>query len=271
MKITVVTVSFRAAGTLPTALESVWRQRTEGLEIEHIVVDGGSQDGTVALLRAHARRVAGTPGFSFSWTSQPDRGLYDAMNKGIARATGDIVGILNADDVFTDDTGLARLAGAFSDPQVDAAYADIRFVRGADATTLEAIRAQPTVRYYSSRRWRPWMHNWGFMPAHPTVYIRRRHFASLGLYRLGYRISADFELMVRHLCRGRLRAVYVPLCLVTMRTGGVSTRNWKANVRLNCENVRANRENGYFSCFPMMLPKYCFKIWGFVFRRRKNA
>ena len=110
------------------------------------------------------------------------------------------------------------------------------------------------------------MHNWGYMPPHPSVYIRRELFDRLGGYRLGYRISADFELMVRFFCRNGVKAHYLPRCVVKMTPGGLSTSGLRAMVRLNCENVRANRENGYFACFPMMLPKYFYKVMG-LFRK----
>ena len=114
------------------------------------------------------------------------------------------------------------------------------------------------------------MHNWGYMPAHPSVYVRKEVFEKYGGYKLGYDISADFEWMVRVLCRGRIRAKYIPLCMVTMRLGGKSTAGLKAMLKLNLENVRANRENGYFCCLPMMVPKYFYKILGYLFKGKKR-
>ena len=259
MRVTVITACRNAARTLPTAMESVLRQT--GVEIEYIVVDGASGDGTIEVLKSFEPRFGGR----MRWISEKDAGLYDAINKGIGMATGDIVGILNADDALSYDSALADVAAMF-DSEVDAVYADIRFVRpgtgdGSDGD-LDLLRARPTFRYYSGRRWRPWMHNWGFMPPHPSLYVRREVFGRLGGYRTGYRISADFELMTRLLCRARITARYLPKCVVTMRMGGVSTRGWRSTLLLNRENVRANRENGYFCCLLMMLPKYAFKIWG---------
>ena len=257
MKISLITVCYNSAATIMTAIESVFAQR--GADVEYIVVDGASSDGTADVVRGfeeRARRRSGDGHFAFRWLSERDRGMYDAINKGIGMATGDVVGILNADDLLESPDTLAHIASAFRDG-VDCVYADIRFVRD----DLET-----TVRYYGAARWRPWMHNWGYMPPHPSVYIRRALFERLGPYKLGYSISADFELMVRYLCREGISAVYLPECVVRMRMGGKSTKDWRANVLLNVENVRANRENGYFSCFPMMLPKYLFKVWGFVFR-----
>lgn len=269
MKISVITVCYNAAKTIRDALESVAAQR--GVEVEHIVVDGGSADGTSEILKEFQKKVeveggGGHRNFSFRWISERDNGMYDALNKGIRMATGDVIGILNADDRLEDENVLAEIAAAFrsttttsdSDSLPQAVYGDIRFVRG---------EGTETVRYYSSKAWRPWMHNWGYMPAHPTVYVRREVFEKHGPYKLGYDISADFEWMVRILCRARIRAKYLPRCLVTMRLGGKSTAGLKAMWRLNCENVRANRENGYFCCLPMMVPKYFYKILGYLFKR----
>ena len=264
MKVTVITACYNRAGTLADAMASVRAQRTDGFDLEHIVVDGASDDGTVQLLESAAADRSPRSGesggrFEFKWISERDRGMYDAINKGIGMATGDIVGILNSDDVLESPDTLAQIVKGF-DGGADAVYADVRFVKD-DLST--------TVRYYSASRWRPWMHNWGYMPPHPSVYIRRELFGRFGGYKLGYRISADFELMVRFLCRNGIKAAYVPTCAVKMRMGGASTKDWHANLTLNVENVRANRENGYFCCLPMMVPKYAFKIWGFVFRGKK--
>ena len=254
----------------------------KGLEIEYIVVDGGSTDGTVELIRAFAERMSAieqsdNPNnrtIDFKWSSERDRGMYDALNKGIAMATGDVVGILNADDRLEDERVLADVAEAFEccecsecceccecsseKNRLEAIYGDVRFVRG---------ESRETVRYYCSKPWKPWMHYWGYMPAHPTMYVRREVFEKYGGYKLGYDISADFEWMVRILCKAKIRAKYLPRCMVTMRLGGKSTAGLKAMLKLNRENVRANRENGYFCCLPMMLPKYAYKILGYLFRK----
>lgn len=251
MKVSLITVCFRSAGVIRTALESVLAQK--GVDVDYIVVDGGSNDGTVEILKEYESKFAGR----MRWISERDEGMYDALNKGIKMAEGDVVGILNADDMLEDENTLAFVASSF-DQGIDCVYGDIRFVRG---------ESKKTTRYYSSKRWRPWMHNWGFMPAHPSVYVRREVFDRVGGYKLGYDISADFEWMVRLLCRSRVKSRYLPRSIVTMRLGGKSTAGLKAMLKLNRENVRANRENGYFCCLPMMLPKYFFKIWGYVFRR----
>ena len=258
MKISIITACYNSAATIRTAMESVLSQR--GVDVEYLIIDGGSTDGTVAIVEEFSHKEhKGHKGFDFKWVSEKDRGMYDAINKGIKMATGDVVGILNADDVLESPDTLAHVVGAFNRVEhVDAVYADIRFVRN----DLET-----TVRYYSAKSWKPWMLQWGKMPPHPSVYIRRELFEKYGLYKLGYEIAADYELLIRYLRMVKLKTRYLNESLVRMRMGGKSTRGWKSFVTLNREIVRGNRENGYFCCFPMLLPKYLFKIFEFILPR----
>lgn len=260
MKISLITVCYNVKRTIGRTIESALQQK--GVDIEYIVVDGESKDGTVDLIKNEELRIKHEQreNFLFRWVSEKDVGMYDALNKGIKMATGDVIGILNADDRLEDEHVLADVVQAFgsSDCMVDAVYGDVRFVRG---------EGMETARYYSSKQWKPWMHYWGYMPAHPSVYVRREVFENFGGYKLGYDISADFEWMVRIFCKQKIRTKYLPRCMVTMRLGGKSTAGLKAMYRLNVENVRANRENGYFCCLPMMLPKYFYKIFGYVFKK----
>lgn len=251
MKISLITVSYNSEPVLRTAIESVLAQ--QGVDLEYIVVDGGSSDGTVAIIQEYAGRF----GDRMRWISENDQGMYDAINKGIMMATGDIVGILNSDDMLEGPDTLAHIAATFAG-DVDGVYADIRFVKG-DLTT--------THRWYSARHWRPWMLQWGYMPPHPGVYLRRRLFGRYGLYKTDYEIAADYELLIRHLRMARLRLEYLGESVVKMRTGGKSTRGWRSNLKLNQEIVRGNLENGYFCCLPMLLPKYAFKIFEFILPR----
>jgi len=273
MKISLITACYKSAGTLRTAMNSVLEQK--GVDLDYIVVDGGSDDGTVELLKEYETKFAGR----MCWISEKDQGMYDAINKGIKMATGDVVGILNADDVLESPDTLAHIAAAFNPSQVldtrqttqnsttlppthystiDCVYADIRFVK----SDLET-----TVRYYSAKHWQPWMFQWGKMPPHPSVYIKRKLFERHGLYKLGYDIAADYELLVRYLRKAGVTARYIAGSVVRMRMGGKSTRGWRSNLKLNQEIVRANRENGYFCCLPMLLPKYLFKIFEFILPR----
>ncbi|MBQ3098602.1 MAG: glycosyltransferase [Kiritimatiellae bacterium] len=283
MKITLITACRNSAGTIRTAMESVLRQK--GVDVEYIVVDGASTDESVSVFKEYAPRFNGR----MRWISEPDRGMYDAINKGIAMATGDVVGILNADDVLATDETLAHIAFAFESPEVgslksevDCVYADIRFVKRRDVASpsqiggvaspcqesLESLRSAPTVRYCSARRWRPWMFRFAAIVPHPSFYVRRECFERLGGYSLDYRICADFELELRYLYLAKLKAAYLPECVVVMRMGGASTASWRSNVEINREDLRALRANGVWSCLPLIYLKYLFKIWGFVFRKR---
>ena len=291
MKISIITVCYNAAKTIRDACASVAAQakvKDEGegeqrIEIEHIVIDGGSTDGTVDVIREFERQFHSSPSpltFTFRWLSEKDNGMYDAMNKGIRMATGDVIGILNADDVLDGENVLQRIARLFdcSDCSIDCLYGNVRFVsekgergeRGEMGENLARLRALPTVRICFARWWKPWMLQWGYMPPHPAIFIRRECFGKWGFYepsRKEYRIAADYELLIRFFRAHRMKARYMPICTTVMRTGGVSTKDVEARKKLNEEIVKANRVNGYFCCFPMLLPKYAIKIWEVILPR----
>ena len=179
MKVSLITACYNSAATIKTAMESVFGQN--GVEVEYIVVEGGSTDGTVEIVEEFSHKGHNEV-FEFRWISERDQGMYDAINKGIKMATGDVVGILNADDMLEGEDTLAHVVGMFeprntqnarNEENVDCVYADVRFVKD-DLNT--------TVRYYSAKRWKPWMLQWGKMPPHPSVYIRRGLFDKLGFY-----------------------------------------------------------------------------------------
>ena len=191
--------------------------------------------------------------------------MYDALNKGIGMSTGDVIGILNADDVLDGDETLARVAHEFqvqsSKFKVQALYGNVRFVDELGGNTKRVCFA---------RFWKPWMLQWGYMPPHPAIFIRRECFEKWGGYepdRKEYRIAADYELLIRFFHVHRMKARYMPVCTTVMRTGGVSTKDVEARKKLNEEIVKANRVNGYFCCFPMLLPKYFVKIWEVILPR----
>ena len=276
MKISLITACYNSAATIRTAIESVFSQK--GVDVEYIVVDGGSKDGTVEVVEEFSRkeRKDCKEGFELKWISERDRGMYDAINKGIKMATGDVVGVLNADDVLASDDTLAHIAELFSHKErkedsrverVDCVYADIRFVR--EGETVEAVRKAETVRYCSAKRWRPWMFRFAAMVPHPSFYVRRECFERLGGYSLDYRICADFELELRYLYLAKIKAAYLPECVVVMRMGGASTAGWRSNVEINREDLRALRAHGVRSCMPLIYLKYPFKIWGFVFKPKE--
>lgn len=250
MKISLITVCYNSVATIRATLESVLSQR--GVDIEYIVVDGGSTDGTVDLLREYEAKFGG----EMRWMSERDRGIYDAMNKGIEMAAGDVVGILNSDDVLADERTLESIACAFG-AEIDAVYADIRFVRELGGRT---------VRYCSAKHFRPWMFRFAVMVPHPSFYCRRELFEKYGAYSLEYKICSDFELVMRYMWKHRIRTRYLEKCVVVMRTGGASTSGVKSNIVMNREDLRALRSHGYWSALWLIYLKYFFKIWGFLRR-----
>ncbi len=248
MRITVITVAYNSATTILESLRSVAEQLHP--DIEHIVIDGGSTDGTCERIRAHGGRVA-------VFVSEPDAGIYDAMNKGLARATGDIVGFLNSDDCYASNDVLSCVARALAqDDTLDAVMGDVVF--------FDPARPQRAVRRYRSGRFRPGLLAWGWMPAHPALFVRRRVFEQAGHFRTDYRIAGDYEWVARAFGLGKLRFRHIDQVLVRMRTGGVSTGGWRNSLLLNQEVLRACRDNGIATNWLKILSKYPAKILEFV-------
>lgn len=243
MRISIITVAFNAAGTIADTLQSVARQTHP--DIEHIVVDGASTDGTLDVVRRHGECVA-------RLISEPDQGIYDAMNKGLRLAKGEIIGFLNADDVYADTGGLARVSALMEKEKLDALFGDVEFVSPA--------RRDRPVRRYRSGRFRPDRIAWGWMPAHPALFMRREVFEKLGGFRTDYKIAGDFEFVARAFSDTELHYQYLPEVLVTMQTGGVSTAGLRAKVLLNREVLRACRDNGVRTNILKILTKYPAKI-----------
>lgn len=229
MKISLITVAYNSEKTLRDTIESVLRQTWP--DIEYIIVDGASKDNTMAIVREYEPQFGGR----LHWISEPDMGIYDAMNKGLAMATGDVIGILNSDDFFSSADILSQVASALEAPDVDAVYGDIHFVNDSDLTKC--------VRYYSSRYFRRWQMRFGFMPAHPTFYCRREIYQKYGVFDVSFRVSADFELLLRLIYLHHIHIRYLPLDFVTMRTGGASTSGFKSYKKILQEHMRAYRQN----------------------------
>lgn len=249
MKISVITVAFNAEHTIGETLDSVSVQGHP--DIEHIVVDGASTDGTLEVVKRHGQHVA-------RLISEPDHGIYDAMNKGLRLATGDIIGFLNADDVYVDTGVLARVSATMEAEQLDALFGDAEFV--------SPDRPGRPLRRYRSAHFHPGRIAWGWMPAHPTLFLRRQVYERFGLFRTDYRIAGDFELVARMFHGDTLKYRHVPEVLVRMRTGGVSTGGWRNTLLLNREVLRACRENGISTSLPKILSKYPAKLLEFIRR-----
>ncbi len=239
MKISVVTVAYNAAATIGDTLRSVAAQSGD---VEHIVIDGGSTDGTAAIVAAHAR-----PGTIF--VSEPDGGLYDAMNKGAARATGDLIGFLNADDFYCRTDACALIAGGIGG--ADAVSGGVAIVAAADPSRLR--------RAYPARPFAPWMLRFAHMPPHPGFYTKAEAFERVGPFDPAIRSGADFDWMLRFYLRERLIAAPLDATLVTMRDGGVSNAGFDSRRRINAEALASLRRAGVASAAPLVWSKYLLK------------
>lgn len=246
MKVSIITVTYNSANTLAMAIESVLRQTYPG--IEYIVKDGGSTDKTIDVIKEYEPKFHGR----MKWVSAKDKGIYDGMNKGIEMATGDLVGILNSDDFFTTSDVVSKVVENIKEKNVDAIYGDIHFVRDSNL--------QKCVRYYSSKLFSPFWLRFGFMPAHPSFYVKRGILIEAGLYKINYKLGADFEMMVRLFHKHHISYYYLQKDFVTMRTGGASTRDINSRRILLKEDVRACRENGIYTNVFLIALKYLYKL-----------
>ncbi|MBK9162171.1 MAG: glycosyltransferase [Nitrosomonadales bacterium] len=224
--IAVITVAFNGAATLECAILSVLQQTYDN--VEHIIIDGGSTDGTTDILRKYDDRLD-------YWVSEKDAGIYDAMNKGLALASGDVVGFLNADDFYADASVLEQVASAFGDGATEACYADLVYVHPVSLGT---------VRYWRSEPFRSGMFAAGWCPPHPTFYVRKAVVDRCGGFDLSFRLAADAEFMLRYLEGNHVRTRYVPGVWVKMRLGGQTNQSWANIVRQNREIIRALRMHG---------------------------
>ena len=251
MTVSIITTAFNSAKTLADTLESILRQTYK--DIECWVIDGGSTDGTLDIIRSYEPRFEG----KMHWISEPDKSLYDAMNKGLDRVKGDVIGILNSDDYYTSDDVLETVINKLrKHPSVSAVYGDVHYV---NADNLDRV-----VRYYSSASFSPWKLRFGYMPAHPAFYIRREAMMAAGHYSLDYELASDYEMMVRLFCKYKIGASYIKKDMVTMRTGGLSNNSFRSRMVLTHEDAKACRANGYYSNFFLCCTKYLTKVFEFL-------
>lgn len=225
MKISVITVSYNSAATIADTLRSVENQTYR--QFEHLVIDGQSSDDTLLIIESNSHS-------NLAVCSEPDSGIYDAMNKGLRLAKGDVVGFLNSDDYFSDNNALQKIAHAFDDSAVQACYGDLVYINQQDGRV---------VRYWKSKPYEKGDFSKGWCPAHPTFYIRREALERLGLFDLSFKLAADAEFMMRYLEFGGVKAFYIPSVLVKMRLGGATNRNWQNIRKQNIEILMALRKN----------------------------
>ena len=227
MKLSIITIAFNAADTIEDAVQSVLSQRRDGFELEYLVIDGASKDATLEILAPYRDRL--------TLISEPDKGIYDAMNKGVSLASGDCVGILNADDLYASDDVLMRVAALFKSSQAESVYGDLVYVDRNDPTEVTRTwNSGPFNR-------KAFLHGW--MPPHPTFFVRKSVYDAHGLFSLKLRSAADYELMLRFLYKSGITTAYLPSILVRMRVGGLSNASLGNRWRANREDREAWRMN----------------------------
>ena len=241
--VTVITVSFNSADSIERALRAVAIQ--DWPNVEHIVIDGGSTDDTLAILERNKNQLTHV-------VSEPDKGIYDAMNKGLDRATGDVVCFLNADDQYASSHVLSLVVKKMQAHELDALLGDVAFFHSTDPTRM--------VRRYRSDRFTPGRLAWGWMPAHPALFLNKSVVQRVGRFKSDYRIAGDFDYIARAFYGYDLRYQHLPEVLVHMQTGGASTAGWRSKVLLNQEVLRSCKENGISTNLFKILSKYPMKL-----------
>lgn len=228
MKLSIITVVYNNEATIAEAIESVFAQ--DYPDVEYIIIDGASSDGTLRCLQSYANRLS-------TWVSEPDKGIYDAMNKGIGLCTGEIVGLLNSDDLYAYAGVLSRVALAFkTHPDLDAVYGNLVYVKADEVgRVVRKWKSQP----YTSRYFRQ-----GGVPPHPTIFVRRSVYERFGRFNTDFKLAADYELMLRLMERYQIKTGFVDEVWVRMRLGGVTNKSWINILRGNLEIRRAWRVNG---------------------------
>lgn len=248
MTISIITATYNSAATVRDTLTSVAGQ--QGVQVEHIIVDGLSRDNTLEIVKdfAHVAKVV----------SEKDKGIYDAMNKGISLATGDIVGILNSDDFYNSPAVLAEVMRLFNDPSIDVVYGDLQYVKQDDVSMV--------TRHWKSGHYKRKYFYYGWMPPHPTFFVRRSIYDKVGVFNTDLRSAADYEMMLRILVRHNAKAGYIPQVLVKMRAGGMSNATLKNRLRANREDRKAWALNDLQPFFFTVWLKPVRKIFQFITR-----
>lgn len=227
MKISIITAVYNRATTLTNSIDSVQSQSYGNTE--HVLVDGASSDGSVELIQERLRSQD-------LFVSERDKGIYDALNKGLKMATGDVIGLVHSDDYLADSHVLRDVAHALSQPGVDGVYGDLQYVSKDD--TSKVIRHWESGEYHISKLKRGWM------PPHPTLFLKREVIEQWGGYDTNLRIAADYDAMLRYLQKGKIQLAYVPRVLVKMRVGGESNQSLKKIIQKSREDIVALRNNG---------------------------
>lgn len=253
MRVSIITVCYNSAATIEDTITSVLSQDYKN--IEYIVIDGGSSDATLDIINKYREQISIV-------ISEPDKGIYDAMNKGIKNATGDIVGILNSDDFYETQDVITEVVDNF-DVDTDMVFGDLIFVKPENIKKI--------TRFYSLPHFKAWRLRFGWMPPHPATFIKKSVYDKYGLYKINYKISADYEVFVRFLLVNKVNFKHINKILVRMRDGGVSTSGLKSSLTLNKEIVKACKENGVYTNILILMSKLPFKLLELLKRPKTDA
>lgn len=248
MKISIITVCWNSAATIEKTIKSL--QEQDYHDIEYIIIDGNSTDETLNIIKSYPSVVS-------KWISEPDKGLYDAMNKGIKMATGDYVGIVNADDTLSSPIVVSEIVDFLKNHDVDASLGDI-VQHNVDGKIL---------RQYSAANWSPEKLNIGFMPAHPGIFFKRELFDKLGYYALDFKIAADYELITRFFLKNKISWAYTNIVTHRMLVGGVSSSGWESYKKVSEEIMKALDMNEILYSPFKIKSRAVWKIFGFLKRK----
>ena len=243
MKVSIITVVYNRADVIRDTIESVLSQTYKN--IEYIIIDAASTDGTMDVVNEYKDKISKT-------ISEPDRGLYDAINKGIKEATGDVIGLIHIDDFYLDNLVIQRVVDTFKKENKHMLFADLLYIKGDNKDKV--------LRYYSAKNFTVKKLKYGFMPPHPTLFVKKEVYEKYGLYKIDYKIAADYEMFVRLLLVNKLSFSYIHLPIVKMRVGGVSSGGIRRKIECNIEVLRAIRSNGLKANHLVLLKKYPIKI-----------
>ena len=246
LRVSIITVCLNAEKTIESTIQSVLGQSYPN--IQYIIIDGESSDKTMGIVNRYSESISVI-------VSERDAGLYDAINKGIMHADGDIIGTLNADDVLANKDIITKITEVFTkDEALKSVIGDIAFVN----------KKNKPSRYYSSRNWRPSLFRFGMMPPHPSFYCRRTLFSEYGFYRTDFKIGADYELLLRFFYVHKISFMILPMVFVLMRSGGVSTRGLSSFKTINKDIMAASRLNNLKTNYVLIFSRYLFRIFQFI-------
>ncbi len=246
MKISVITIAYNSAETIKDTIESVLAQ--DYSDLEYIIVDGASKDATMDIVKSYGNRIS-------KYVSEKDKGIYDAMNKGISLATGDIIGILNSDDYYADSRVISEIAAKFEESGADGVYADLVYV--------DRDHSEKVMRKWIAGPYRKGLFKKGWMPPHPTFFVKRSCYIKFGIYSLELRSAADYELMLRFIHKHEIKVAYLPKIITRMRLGGQSNVSLKNRLKANIEDRKAWKMNGLKPSYFTLIRKPLSKLGQF--------